>query len=79
MVFYCKNCDIDFEVDDKECEGYYNWKCPDCGDISPKKDMMHGFGIIWKCDTGTYRKTDSVKKTNSNPVDTKCAGCPHAS
>ncbi len=32
--FICYDCKIIFEVDDKECEGYYNWKCPECGHIA---------------------------------------------
>ena len=75
MEFYCKNCNKEFEVDDKECEGYYNWKCPDCLHIANKKDMALGLGIIWKTDTGTVSRScyGDTQKSNS-----KCASCPNA-
>jgi|GEM_PF-5502256 len=79
MVFYCKNCDKEFEVDDKECKGYYNWKCPDCLHISTKKDMALGLGIIWNCDTGTAKRSSYIDKKNNCSTNNKCNGCPSAS
>jgi hypothetical protein len=38
--FICNDCNIIFEIEDKECEGYYNWECPQCGHISPKEDGL---------------------------------------
>jgi len=74
MVFYCSNCENEFEVDDKECEGYYNWKCPECQLIAPKKDMMYGVSqVIWKCDTGTVKRGGSGKSASS-----ACANCPNS-
>jgi hypothetical protein len=43
MIFYCKNCKKDFEIEDKKCETFWNWHCPYCGLISPKKDFNVGF------------------------------------
>ena len=82
MIFYCKNCNKEFEVDDKECKGYYNWKCPECKYIANKKDMSLGFGIIWNCDTGTVKRssyidTSSKKETKETKVkdNPKCSNC----
>ena len=45
MIFHCKKCKKDFK---KRIKGYLNWKCPKCGEISPKK----GFNLFFKgCDT----------------------------
>jgi hypothetical protein len=74
MTFYCKDCKIDFEVNDEECKGYYNWECPKCNHVSPKKDLGLGFGIVWKCDTGTTKKSsyiEPVKSGNSGSCDMK--------
>jgi DNA replicative helicase MCM subunit Mcm2 (Cdc46/Mcm family) len=73
MVFYCKDCNNEFNVDDKKCEGYYNWKCPKCMHIAVKKDFNADFGIIWNCDTGTYR-TNNKKENNCGNAD-KCSCC----
>jgi hypothetical protein len=84
MLFFCKDCRIEFEVDDEECKGYYNWECPKCTHISPKKDLGLGFGIIWKCDTGTTQKSSYVetpKKTETVKCEAgaKCGcDCPKA-
>lgn len=67
MTFFCRDCSHEFEVDDKECEGYYNWKCPSCNHIANKKDTT-GLGIVWKCDTGT------VKRGSGSSA---CASCPN--
>ena len=67
MTFLCKDCGNEFDVNDNECRGYHNWKCPKCSHIAVKKDSS-GLGIIWKCDTGTYKKENSA-----------CASCPNAS
>ena len=78
MIFYCKNCDIEFNVDDKECEGYYNWKCPKCNYIANKKDMSLGFGIIWNCDTGTVKRSsyiDKSSKKEEKDTSKKCSEC----
>lgn len=73
MVFYCKDCGNEFEINDKECEGYYNWKCPECQHIANKKDSS-GLGVIWKCDTGTVSRN-----AGSTPASSPCASCPNAS
>ena len=74
MVFLCKHCNNEFEVDDKECETYYNWKCPECQRIAVKKDMALGVGIIWKCDTGTVAR--SCYNGDSKPSSTpSCSSC----
>ncbi len=82
MFFYCKDCNIEFEVDDKECEGYYNWKCPECQHISVKKDMALGLGIIWNCDTGTTKKKAYIEGCSSGGSggnSSCCSGCKHNS
>jgi predicted RNA-binding Zn-ribbon protein involved in translation (DUF1610 family) len=52
IIFFCKKCDKDIEVDEKEAEGYINWKCPDCGDICKKKGSNQ-LAILWKCSKGS--------------------------
>jgi predicted nucleic acid-binding Zn ribbon protein len=80
MTFYCKECGKDFDVDDKICEGYYNWKCPECMTISVKKDFSLGFGIIWNCDTGTVKKKSYIEPAAScsDNKAPSCASCPNA-
>ena len=56
MTFLCKDCGNEFDISDEESKGYYNWKCTNCYHIAVRKDMAGSFGIIWKCDTGTYKK-----------------------
>jgi hypothetical protein len=75
MTFYCKHCEKDIVVDDKEAEGYYNWKCPECNRIAQKKEMALGVGIIWNCDTGT---TPKKSYTPSGTGGSSCQGCPNA-
>jgi phage FluMu protein Com len=41
IIFHCKKCNKDFK---KRIEGYWNWKCPKCQTISPRKD----FGISFR-------------------------------
>lgn len=83
MIFYCKNCNKEFEVDDKECAGYYNWKCPTCMYIANKKDMALGFGIIWNCDPGTVKRKSYIDKSNNKKCESsstsKCSDCKKAS
>lgn len=55
MIFYCKNCDKEIEVEDKKAEGFYNWKCPDCLHIANLKDDGYGT-YIFKCETGTVKR-----------------------
>lgn len=69
MIFYCKNCAKEFEVNDLDCEGYYNWKCPTCMHIANKNDKILSPAVIWKCDTGTVKKNSG---SNNN-----CANCPN--
>ncbi len=81
MIFYCKNCSNDFEIDDSECKDYYNWKCPECLHIAMKKDMSLGFGIIWNCDTGTAKKKaylEPKKCEKSDKKNNQCSCCPNA-
>ena len=80
MTFFCKDCKNEFDIDDKECEGYYNWKCPACSHISTKKDMSLGVGIIWNCDTsGITAKTYKPKETSCpESKGAPCASCPKA-
>ena len=72
MIFYCKDCNNEFEIDNKICDGYYNWKCPKCNHIALKKDMGLGFGIIWNTDTGTVKRSCYVdnksSKSSSNMI-----------
>jgi hypothetical protein len=74
MTFLCRDCNIEFEVDDNESKGYYNWECPKCSHISPKKDLGLGFGIIWNCDTGTTKKKSYIDTSSPVPVkaESKC-------
>lgn len=82
MTFFCKNCNIEFDVDNNECEGYYNWKCPTCNYISVKKDFSLGFGIIWNCDTGTVKKKSYIDTSKNACAENKgqsCSSCPNES
>jgi len=56
MIFLCEDCKNEFEIDDKECEGYYNWKCPNCSHIAPLKDLRYYGNFIFKCPMHTAEK-----------------------
>ena len=49
MVFYCKVCNKDIVIDEKETKGYWNWRC-DCGSIASPKGavMLKGLDTIKK-------------------------------
>lgn len=34
VEFVCKECRISFDIPLIECEGYWNWKCPECNKIA---------------------------------------------
>ena len=42
----CSHCNKEISILEKDYNEYWNWKCPDCGEIFKLKNCTH---FSWKC------------------------------